>query len=132
MEVVKASRSWPVHFGKQQQGHASQVSIGIFQCPQCKSKFRSKIKPDMRQTCASSVRELVDRVVCIRDGLLLNLSTLREKINTLEMERSALLAEAEELRKVAQSRADALENEVSQLRQEIKALKELLDSTGTE
>jgi len=48
------------------------------------------------------------------------------------MERSALLAEAEELRKVAQSRADALENEVSQLRQEIKALKELLDSTGTE
>ena len=86
----------------------------------------------MRQTCASSVKGLVDRIVCIRDGLLLNLSTLREKINTLEMERSALLAEAEELRKVAQTRADALENEVSQLRQEIKALKELLDSTGTE
>jgi predicted nucleic acid-binding Zn-ribbon protein len=56
------------------------------------------------------------------------LKTLREKIRTLETERAGLMVEIEKLKKVAESRADALENEVSQLREEIKSLKELLGS----
>jgi predicted nuclease with TOPRIM domain len=125
-----ASKSWPVHFGKPQQGRMSQLAVGIFECPQCKSKFRAGVKTGLQQTNSPNVRELVDRIKGIREGFVLTLATLREKISTLEKERSSLLAEAEELRRVAESRATALESEVSQLRQEIKALRELLDSTS--
>jgi septal ring factor EnvC (AmiA/AmiB activator) len=129
-EVATASKSWPVHFGKPQQGRMSQLAIGIFECPQCKTKFRSRMKTSAQQTSPPNVRELVDRIKGIREGFLLTLATLREKISTLEKERSTLLAEAEELRRAAESRANALESEVSQLRQEIKSLKEVLDSAS--
>ena len=131
-EVHSPSKSWPVHFGKKQQDCTHQLVIGIFECPQCKTKFRSGLRTNTQHVESPNIGELVDRIKSIREGFVQSLSTLREKINTLEKERSVLLAEAEELREVAQSRADALQSEVSQLRQEIKALKELLDSTGTE
>jgi regulator of replication initiation timing len=51
---------------------------------------------------------------------------LREKINTLETERASLMVEIENLRKVAESRVDALESEVSTLRSEVKSLRDLL------
>jgi cell shape-determining protein MreC len=54
------------------------------------------------------------------------LRTLREKINTLETERASLLVEIDKLKKVAESRANALKVEVKQLREEIKSLRELL------
>jgi predicted nucleic acid-binding Zn-ribbon protein len=60
------------------------------------------------------------------------LSNLREKIKTWETERAGLMTEIEKLKKVAESRANALEDEVTQLREEIKNLKELLgDSEET-
>ena len=49
----------------------------------------------------------------------------REKIKTLETERASLLMEIEGLKKVAESRANALETEVNQLREELRSLKEL-------
>jgi uncharacterized membrane protein YgaE (UPF0421/DUF939 family) len=81
---------------------------------------------------SSNVQELVNRIIGIREGLTLSLATLREKIGNLEMERSTLLKQAEELKKTALLRADSLQNEVNQLREEIKALRELLNQTTTE
>jgi uncharacterized protein YlxW (UPF0749 family) len=49
-----------------------------------------------------------------------------EKIKTLESERRNLLLEIDELRKMADSKAKALENEVSMLREEVKSLRVLL------
>jgi SMC interacting uncharacterized protein involved in chromosome segregation len=60
------------------------------------------------------------------------LKTLREKIRTLETERAGLIVEIEKLKKVAESRADALKNEVNQLREEIKSLRELLGDSEEE
>jgi predicted nucleic acid-binding Zn-ribbon protein len=60
------------------------------------------------------------------------LKTLREKIRTLETERAGLMVEIEKLKKVAESRADALENEVNQLREEMKSLRELLGDSEEE
>jgi regulator of replication initiation timing len=54
------------------------------------------------------------------------LTNLRDKIRTLETERSNLMVEIEKLRKVAESRAIALEGEVSMLREEAKSLRDLL------
>ena len=55
-----------------------------------------------------------------------------ERLRGLEAERRNLLLEVEELKKMADSRAKALESEVSMLREEVKSLRILLgaDDTG--
>jgi hypothetical protein len=49
-----------------------------------------------------------------------------ERIRSLETERKNLMLEIEELRKMADSKAKALESEVSMLREEVKSLRVLL------
>ncbi len=49
-----------------------------------------------------------------------------ERIRSLETERKNLILEIEELRKMADSKAKALESEVSMLREEVKSLRVLL------
>ena len=50
-----------------------------------------------------------------------------EKIKSLEAEKKNLLAEIGELKKLADSKAASLENEVASLREEAKALKTLME-----
>ena len=54
------------------------------------------------------------------------LRSLRDKIAELESEKSILLAELEELREKAETKATSLEEEVAQLREEAESLKEML------
>jgi seryl-tRNA synthetase len=49
-----------------------------------------------------------------------------DKLRNLETERRNLLLEIEELKKMADSKAKALEGEVSMLREEVKSLRVLL------
>lgn len=55
-----------------------------------------------------------------------------ERIKALESERRNLLLEIEELKKMADSKANALEHEVSDLREEVKSLRILLSSDQPE
>ncbi len=67
--------------------------------------------------------------VLVYYGCLDLMSTFKnvvEKLKTLESERRSLLLEIEELKKMADSKAKALENEVSMLREEVKSLRVLL------
>jgi hypothetical protein len=73
-----------------------------------------------------SIKDLVERIRGIREGLKQTLMRLRERISLLETDRAGLLLEVERLKKVAESRAGALEIEVSELRKEIRVLKEIL------
>jgi hypothetical protein len=73
-----------------------------------------------------SIKDLVERIREIREGLEHTLIRLRERISLLETDRPGLLLEVERLKKVAESRAGALEIEVSELRKEIRVLKEIL------
>jgi len=50
-----------------------------------------------------------------------------EKIKALEVEKKNLLVEIEELRKMADAKAAALESEVGLLRDEIRSLKVLMN-----
>ncbi|PIX31906.1 hypothetical protein COZ60_02025 [Candidatus Bathyarchaeota archaeon CG_4_8_14_3_um_filter_42_8] len=68
-------------------------------------------------------------------GELEFMSSLRnvvERLKTLETERKNLLLEIEELKKMADSKAKALESEVSMLREEVKSLRVLLGAEETE
>lgn len=53
---------------------------------------------------------------------------IREKVAKLELEKVELLAELEDLREMAETKAGSLEDEVAQLREEAEELKKLLDS----
>jgi regulator of replication initiation timing len=55
-----------------------------------------------------------------------NFKGVIERIRSLETERKNILLEIEELKKMADSKAEALENEVSMLREEVKSLRVLL------
>jgi hypothetical protein len=63
-----------------------------------------------------------------------NFKNIVEKIKTLETERKNLLLEIEELKKMADSKAKALESEIGMLREEVKSLRILLgaEETGPE
>jgi septal ring factor EnvC (AmiA/AmiB activator) len=125
-EVANAVKSWPVSFGKHDESDAhSQLCIGIFECPKCKSKFRSRVEPTAESAETASVSDLVERIKGIREGFTQTLTTLRDRIRMLETERSGVLGEMDELKRAAESRADALEAEVQQLREEVKSLREL-------
>ena len=54
-----------------------------------------------------------------------------EKIKALEAEKRSLLAEIDELKKLADAKAVALENEVGALREEAKTLKILVNGPET-
>jgi uncharacterized protein YlxW (UPF0749 family) len=55
-----------------------------------------------------------------------------EKIKTLEGERKNLLIEIEELKRMADAKARALESEISMLRDEVKSLRILLSGEEAE
>jgi len=61
-----------------------------------------------------------------------NFRNVVEKLRSLETERKNLLLEIEELKKMADSKAKALESEISMLREEVKSLRVLLGAEETE
>lgn len=61
-----------------------------------------------------------------------NFKNVIEKIKSLEAERNNLILEIEELKKMADSKAKALESEISMLREEVKSLRVLLGAEEPE
>jgi len=66
------------------------------------------------------------------DTVMSNFKGVTEKIRSLENERRNLMLEIEELKKMADSKAKALESEVSMLREEVRSLRLILGGTETE
>jgi predicted nucleic acid-binding Zn-ribbon protein len=64
--------------------------------------------------------------VSIGVQIMSSFKSVVDKLKGLETERRNLLLEIEELKKMADSKAKALENEVSMLREEVKSLRVLL------
>jgi len=58
--------------------------------------------------------------------LLSDIKSVVERLRNLENERKNLMLEVEELKKMANSKATALESEVSMLREEVRSLRLLL------
>jgi len=103
---------------------------GIFQCPNCESKFRSSKLAAAKIGKTANVKNLVEKIRIIKGELMQTLTSLREKIQTLETERANLMTEIAQLRRVAESKADALESEVNMLREEVRSLRDFLGYSG--
>ena len=124
--VQKPVKTWPIPSRKPlKEGEEARLT-GIFECPNCKARFRAAVEAEAKTHQAVSIKDMVGRIKGIREELVLTLMNLREKIKTLEIEKASLMTEIENLRKVAEARANALENEVGTLREEVRSLKDLL------
>ena len=129
-EVTNAVKCWTVSRAKYtERRFVPEFRVGIFKCRRCGSKFRSRVRSTGKPVEPKNVKFLAARLMEIREGLSQNLRVLREKIYVLETERAGLLVEIDQLKKVAESRASALEVEVKQLREELRSLRELLGAS---
>ena len=103
-------------------GAEPKMIIGMFECSNCQNRFRASFQ----RSDDASVKSMVEKIKGIEGEFVNTLKNLREKIQKLETERSSLLLEIDELKKAAESKANAIENEITMLRDEVKSLKELL------
>jgi DNA repair exonuclease SbcCD ATPase subunit len=126
-EVTIPLKTWPFPIHKPlKKGEESKIVMAIFECPNCKARFRTALEVRTEVEETASIKNMVERIRGIRGELMQTLKNLREKIKTLETERANLMIEIENLKKVAESKVDALENEVIMLREEVKSLRGLL------
>lgn len=127
-EVPTPVKTWPIPSRKPpKMGERSELAVGIFECPECKARFRASLETEKKPEETTNIRNVVERIKIIRGEFVLTLRNLRDKIKTLETERATLMNDIENLRRVAESRASALESEVDMLKDELKSLRELFD-----
>jgi chromosome segregation ATPase len=124
--VPSPIRTWAIPSQRPTEGNQQPKLTGIFECPNCKARFRAAVRTEARFEEAANIKNMVERIRGIKGELMQTLKILRERIKTLETERATLMVEIDNLRKTAESRATALESEVSMLREEVKSLRELL------
>jgi len=126
-DVESPVKTWPIPSRRPLREGEEPRLAGIFECPNCKTRFRAAVESQARVAAEpANFGDMVERIKGIKGELMQTLRNLREKIKTLETERANLMIEIDELRKVAESRAMALESEVSMLREEVKSLRDLL------
>jgi len=127
VDVSTPIKTWPIPVRKPSKtGEEPKMIVGIFECPNCKARFRAALQVETKAKETASIKNMVERIRGIKGELMQTLKNLREKIKTLETERANLMIEIDNLKKVAESRADALESEVTMLREEVKSLRDLL------
>lgn len=130
-EVSTPVKTWPIPSRKPLKEGEQPKLTGIFECPNCKARFRSVVE-EAKEEETVSIKSMVERIRGIRGEFMQTLVSLREKIRTLESERANLMSEIEKLKKVAESKATALESEVAMLRDEVRSLRDLLGYTEEE
>jgi uncharacterized protein YlxW (UPF0749 family) len=116
-------KSWSLPRKATKPGDESRMNVGMFECPNCQTRFRASFEKSVERT---SVKSMVENLKGIEGEFVNTLKNLREKLQKLESERSSLLLEIDELKKAAESKANAIENEITMLRDEVKSLKDLL------
>jgi len=117
-------KTWSMIGKPNKLGEKFKLTMGLFECRRCGERFRKVVSQER-----VSIKGMVEKIKGIEGGLTQTLRSLREKLTKLESERASLMAEIEELKKAAESRASRLENEIAALREEVKSLKQLLGST---
>ncbi len=125
-DVETPLKTWPIP-SRRPPGEGEELRLtGIFECPNCSARFRAAVTTKERSAKTSDIKNIVDGIRCIKSELTQTLVNLRQKIKTLENERVNLMVEIEDLKKVAQTRVNALEDEVAMLKNDAKFLRDLL------
>ncbi len=123
VEVDAPLKTWSISRKTSKSG-ASEIVFGMFECSECGNKFRARVKGAEKEEL--SIKGVAEKIKGIEGELVNTLKNLREKLKTLGTERANLLLEIDELKKMAEAKANALESEIGMLREEVKSLKQLL------
>lgn len=124
-DVATPVKTWPIPSRRPREQGETPKLAGIFDCPNCKARFRAAVEVETRIEETAGAKSMVEGIKGIKGELVQTLVNLREKISTLENERASLLIEIGKLKKAAESRVNALESEVGMLRDEVKSLRDL-------
>ena len=126
-EAFAPVKTWAVPSRKPaEKDGAATLTVGIFECSNCKARFRAALEPAAKTEETASIKNMVERIKGIKGELMQTLRNLRDRIKTLETERANLMIEIDNLRRVAEARVSALDSEVAMLREEVKSLRDLL------
>ncbi len=119
--IVNPLKTWSLVGRPSKKGERFKLTMGLIQCSDCERKFRVVLGREK-----ITIKGLIKEVEGIEKGLKQTLGSLREKIEKLGNEKTHLLAEIDNLKKVGVEKTSALEGEIVSLRKEIESLKELL------
>ena len=125
-DVATPVKTWPIPSRRPLTEGENRTFAAIFECPNCKARFRAAVEAEAIVEETASMTNAVEGIKSMKGETTQTLASLREKIKTLETERSNLMIEVEKLKRVAESKMNALENEVGMLRDEAKSLRYLL------
>ena len=121
--VTKPIKTWSMVGRTSKKGEQFKLNFGLFICPECQKRFQNAVrKKKERITLKGAVKE----IEVINKRFVQRLGDLREKIEKLKTERSELLKEIEELKKAGHNKINMLEEDVTQIREEVAILKEML------
>jgi uncharacterized Zn finger protein (UPF0148 family) len=104
-------------------GERFKLTIGLFTCPKCEKGFREVLGKEKEK---ATLKGVANEIKGIERSLAHTLGDLKDKIEKLKLQRSELLEEIEELKRVGKERANTLEKEVASLREEVESLKDML------
>ena len=118
-------KTWSIS-RKSKSGDTTETTFGMFDCSECGHKFRAGVKKEEEIKKQLSIISVAEKIKGIEGEFVDTLKNLREKLKTLGTERANLLLEIDELKKMAEAKANALESEIGMLREEVDSLKQLL------
>ncbi len=119
--VANPLKTWSLVGRPSKKGERFKLTMGLYECLECERKFRVVLGREK-----ITIKGLIKEIEGVEKGLTKTLGRLREKIEKLRNEKSALLAEIEKLKKTGEEKTIALEEETTELRKELESLKELL------
>ena len=77
-EVITPIKTWSIRKKSVKTGK-SELIMGLFECPNCKTKFRTAIKTEIKPKETISIKDMVEKIKDIKGGLMQTLKNLREK-----------------------------------------------------
>ncbi len=117
-------KTWSVKRKSAGSDEIRETVFGMFDCSGCGSRFRAGV--ELESPKELNIKGVAQKIKGIEVEFVNTLKNLREKLKTLSSERANLLVEIDELKKMAEAKANALESEIGMLREEVSSLKQLL------
>jgi len=124
VEVTNPVKAWSMIGKLSKSGEMLQLTIGLFECINCKKRFRNVI--DKQKI---TIKGIVQKIKVLEEMVMeaaKKRAELEEKVKALEEEKACLLAEIESLKAIPELEAkiSVLEAEIAKLKEEKKALEE--------
>ena len=124
VEAANPVKAWSMIGKPSKSGEMLQLTVGLYECINCKKKFRNIIGKKK-----ITIKGAMQKITALEEKIMESAkkrAELEEKVKSLEEEKASLLAEIEALKAIPELEAkiSALEPEIAKLKEEKKALEE--------